>query len=67
MGGITILYWGFSGDSSWCNTGKKSWRVYLSFVNKHVLQNNCLNKIWDDWQCNSFNSVDSYVIMLTCL
>ena len=24
---------------------KKYWCVYLSFVNKHVLQNNCLNKI----------------------
>ena len=23
-------------------------------------QNNCLNKIWDDWHCNSFNSVDGY-------
>ena len=38
--------------------GKKFWCVNLSFVNKHVLQNNCLNKIWDDWQCNNFNSVD---------
>ena len=24
---------------------KKSWNVYISFVSKHVLQNNCLNKI----------------------
>ena len=35
-----ILYWSFSGDSSWRIIGKKSC-VYLSFVNKHVLQNNC--------------------------
>ena len=38
----------------------KSWYVYLSFVNEHVLQNNWVNKIRDDWHCNSFNSVDSY-------
>ena len=42
------------------STGKKSWCVYLSFVDEHVLQNNRLNKIWDDWHCNTFNSVDSY-------
>ena len=39
---------------------RKSLCVYLSFVNKNVLQNNCVNKIRDDWHCNSFNSVDSY-------
>ena len=26
-----ISYWGFSGDSSWCSIGRKSWCVYLSF------------------------------------
>ena len=31
---------------------KKSWCAFLSFVDKHVLQNNTLNKIWDDWHCN---------------
>ena len=36
---FVILYWSFSGDSSWCSTGIKSWCVYLSFVNKHVIQN----------------------------
>ena len=35
------------------------WCVYLSFVNKQVLQNNCLNKTWDACHCNTFNSVDS--------
>ena len=55
-----LPHWGFSGDSSWCNIGKKSWCVYLSFVNTYVLQNNCLNEIWGDWHCNSFNGVDSY-------
>ena len=39
---------------------KKSLSVYLSFVNKNVLQNNCVNKILDDWHCNSFSSVDIY-------
>ena len=39
-----IYYWGFSGDSSWWSR-KKSWCVYLSCVNKHVPQNNCLSKI----------------------
>ena len=33
---------------------KKYWCVYLSFVNKQVLQNNCLNKKWDGRHCNSF-------------
>ena len=28
---------------------KKSWCVYLFFGIKHVLQNNCLGKIWDEW------------------
>ena len=59
-GEVAILYWDFSGDSSWCSMGKQSWCVHLFFVNKHVLKNNCLNKIWDDWYCNSFNSVDNY-------
>ena len=27
----------------------------------NVLQNNCLNKIWDHWHCNSFNSVYSFI------
>ena len=57
---VAILYWGFSGDFSWCSIGKKSWCIYLSFVNKHVQQNNCLNKIWDYWHCNNFNNVNSY-------
>ena len=35
-------------DSSWCIMEKKSWRVYLSFGNKHVIQINCLNKILDN-------------------
>ena len=39
---------------------KKSWCVYLSFVNRHVLQNNCLSKTWDDWHCNFFDSGHSY-------
>ena len=52
-----LLYWGFCGDYSWCSIEKKPWHVYLSFVNKNVLQNNCLNTVWD---CHSFNSVDSY-------
>ena len=39
---------------------KKSWYAFLSFVDKHVLQNNTLNKIWDDWHCNIFNSVYTY-------
>ena len=46
-------------DSSWCSI-EKNWCVYLSFVSKHVLQDNCSNKIWNDCHCNSFNSVDSY-------
>ena len=60
-GRFAILYWGFSGDSSWCSKGKKCC-VYLSFVNKLVLQNNCWNKTWDDWHCNSFNSADIVII-----
>ena len=28
---------------------KKSWCIYLFFGNKHVLQNNCLGKIWVEW------------------
>ena len=40
------------------DAAQKSWCVYLSFVNKHLLQNNFLNEIWDD--CISFNSVGSY-------
>ena len=36
--GGSILYWGFSGDSSWCRIRKKSWCIYLFFVNKHVLK-----------------------------
>ena len=59
-GEVAILYWGFSGGYSWCSIEKISRCVYLSFVNKHVLQNNCLNEIWDDWHSNSLNSVDSY-------
>ena len=47
------VYWGFSGDLSRSSTGKKYW--YLFFLNKHVLQNNCLNKTWDHSHCNSFN------------
>lgn len=34
---------------------KNLWCVYLSFINKHVLQNNCLNTIWHDCHCNRFN------------
>ena len=47
---VVILYWGFSGDFSWCNTGKISWYVcnlniyennknsaWYFYVNKHVL------------------------------
>ena len=41
-GWVARLYWGFSGDSSWCIIGKISWYVYLSFGNKQVIQNNCL-------------------------
>ena len=59
-GEVAILYWDFSGESSWYSMGKQSWCVHLFFVNKHVLKNNCLNKILDDWYCNSFNSVDNY-------
>ena len=61
------LYEGRKGRwySWWCCIGKKFWCVYLSFVNKHCLQNNCLNKIWDDWHCNSFSSVDSYNSFIT--
>ena len=55
-----LPYWDFSGDSSWCSIEKKYWCVYLSFVNKNMLQNNCISKIGDDWDCNSFNIVDSY-------
>ena len=36
---------------------RKSWCVYLYFVNKHVLQNNWLNKVIDDWHCNTSNVV----------
>ena len=58
-GGVALLYWCFSRDSSWCYR-KTSWSVYFSFLNKHVLQNNCLNWTSDDWYCHSFiNSVDS--------
>ena len=57
--GIAILKWGFSRDYSWFRIGKKAWCVYLSFVNKHVLQNNCLNETWDGWNCIDFNSVES--------
>ena len=37
----------------------------LSFPQTHnlqnvSLQNNCLDKICDDWHCNSFNNVESY-------
>ena len=39
---------------------KKSWCVCLFFTNKHVLQNNSLNIICDDWHYNSFISVDNY-------
>ena len=39
-GEIAVLYGGFSGDSSWCYIEKKSWWVYLFFINKHMLQNN---------------------------
>ena len=53
---IMMLCWGFLEDYSRCSTGKN---LDLSFLNKHVLQNNCLNKIWDDWHCNSFNIADS--------
>ena len=59
-----IVYWGFSGDSSWCSIGKSSRCVFLFFVNKDVLRNNCLNKIWDNWLCNIFVSVDSYNICI---
>ena len=38
----------------------------LSFVNKHLLQNNCSNKIWDDLHCNSFNSFDNYNSSINC-
>ena len=41
--GFAVLYRGFSGDSS-CSIGKKSWSAYLSFVSKHMLQNNLLYK-----------------------
>ena len=51
--GFAVLYRGFSGDSS-CSIGKKSWSAYLSFVSKHMLQNNLLYRIWHDWHCNSF-------------
>ena len=60
MGGCHIIF-RFSGYSSWCNIGKKSWCVYLSFVNKYVLQNNCL---CDDWHCNNFNSVNIVIIVV---
>ena len=33
----------------------------LSFVNKYVLQNNCL---CDDWHCNYFNNVDIVIIVV---
>ena len=59
---LCLLYWGFSGDSSWCSIGKKSWCIYLYFVNKHMLPNNCSGKIWDDWHYNSFNNVDIAMI-----
>ena len=43
---------------------KKILRSYHFLVevtfNKHVPQNNCLNKIWDNQHCNSFNSAGSY-------
>ena len=59
-GWVAILYWGFSGKSSWCSIRKKYWCVCRSFGKKHVIQNNYLKKIWDYCYCNSFNSVDSY-------
>lgn len=58
-----VVYWGFSGDSSWCSIGKSS-RCVFFFVNKHVLRNNCLNKVWDNWHCNIFDSVDSYNVCI---
>ena len=42
---------------------KKSWFVYLTYVNKPALHNNCLSKIWDDLHCSS-NSVDSLIAVL---
>ena len=60
-GGCHVIYIEvFSGDSSWFSIRTKFWWVYFSFINKHVLQNNCLNKIPDDRHCDSFTSVDSY-------
>ena len=59
-GRFVIFYWGLSGDSEWCSIGKKTSCVYLSFVNKHLLQNNCLNKTWGDCRCNSVDTYNNY-------
>ena len=57
-----VIYWVFPGGSSWSSIEEKSWFVCLSFVNKHLLQNNCLRNMRSLalWHCDSFNSVDSY-------
>ena len=40
---------------------RKEILLCLSFLClRGCAQNNCLNKIWNDWHCNSFNSVDGY-------
>ena len=68
MGGY-LLYLIFFGDFSWCSIEKKFWCVFLSFVNKHVLQNKCLKQMFlQKYEMIGINSTDMVVFLtVICL